>query len=98
MKKVTFSIKKRNGEKTTGVGYITEEDLLIPAISNKTNKPYIRVFEDCLKYLNKIIGKTNEYQGIYEMIINCDLTDEQGRITTKELPISYYIWYKIIEE
>ena len=42
MKKVTFSIKKRNSDKITGVGYITDEDLLIPAIS-KNNKPYIRL-------------------------------------------------------
>ena len=40
MKKVTFSIKRNNNEKITGVGYITEEDLLIPAVSSKTNKPY----------------------------------------------------------
>jgi len=97
MKKVTFSIKRRNSEKITGVGYITEEDLLIPAIS-RNNKPYIRVFEDCLKYCNKIIGKTNEYQGIYEMIIPCEIPDKNGSTETKELPISYYIWYKLIEE
>lgn len=97
MKKVTFSIKKRNSEKITGVGYITEEDLLIPAIS-RNNKPYIRVFEDCLKYCNKIVGKTNEYQGIYEMIIPCEILDKNASTETKELPISYYIWYKLIEE
>ena len=97
MKKVTFSIKRRNSEKITGVGYITEEDLLIPAIS-RNNKPYIRVFEDCLKYCNKIVGKTNEYQGIYEMIIPCEIPDKNGSTETKELPISYYIWYKLIEE
>ncbi len=97
MKKVTFSIKRRNGEKTTGVGYITEEDLLIPAIS-RNNKPYIRVFEDCLKYCNKIVGKTNEYQGIYEMIIPYEIPDKNGSTETKELPISYYIWYKLIKE
>lgn len=97
MKKVTFSIKKRNSDKITGVGYITDEDLLIPAIS-KNNKPYIRVFEDCIKYCNKIVGKDNQYQGIYEYITECDLEDEQGRITTRELSISYYVWFKIIEE
>ena len=43
MKKVTFSIKKRNGDKITGVGYITEEDLLIPAIS-RNNKPSPLIF------------------------------------------------------
>ena len=97
MKKVTFSIKKRNADKITGVGYITNEDLIFLALS-KNNKPYIRIFEDCLKYCNKIVGKSNEYQGIYEYLMECDLEDEQGRITTKELAISYYIWFKIIEE
>ena len=48
MQKVTYSIKKRNGDKITGVGYITEEDLLIASIS-KSGKPYIRVLEDCVK-------------------------------------------------
>lgn len=97
MKKVTFSIKKRNGDKITGVGYITEEDLLIPAIS-RNDKPYIRVFEDCIKDCHKIVGKTNEFQGIYEMIIPCEIPDKNGSIETKELPITYYIWYKLIEE
>ena len=71
MKKVTFSIKKRNNEKITGVGYITDEDLLIPAISSKTNKPYIRVFEDCIKDCHKITGRENQYQGQKNTIHRC---------------------------
>lgn len=97
MKKVTFSIKKRNSDKITGVGYITDTDLIIPAIS-KNNKPYIRVFEDCIKDCHKIVGKDNQYQGIYEYIMECDLEDEKGRITTKEIAVSYFIWFMIIEE
>ena len=97
MKKVTFSIKKRNGDKITGVGYITNEDLLIPAIS-KNNKPYIRVFEDCIKDCHKIVGKDNQYQGIYEYLMNADLEDKQGRITTKEITVTYYIWFMTLED
>ena len=92
-----FSIKKRNGDKITGVGYITDEDLLIPAIS-KNNKPYIRVFEDCIKDCHKIVGKDNQYQGIYEYLMNADLEDEKGRITTKEITVTYYIWFMTLED
>ena len=95
MKKVTFSIRKRNGDKITGVGYITDEDMLIPALS-KTGKPYIRVIEDCVKSCHK----TDEdiYQGYHEFFMECDLTDDNGKITTRELPITYYIWYKILTD
>ena len=51
MKKVVYSIKKagRNEDfQLKGIGYMTDEDLIIACIS-KTNKPYIRVFEDCIK-------------------------------------------------
>lgn len=94
MQKVTYSIKKRNGDKITGVGYITEEDLLIASIS-KSGKPYIRVLEDCVKQWHKTANNT--YQGYYEFFMECDLTDSEGKITTRELPITYYIWYMVID-
>lgn len=49
MKKVFFSVVKagRNEQRISGVGYITDEDLLVPAIS-RNGKAYIRVFEDCI--------------------------------------------------
>ena len=49
MKKVVYSVVKnlKNEQiKLTGVGYITDTDLLTVATS-KDNKPYIRVYEDC---------------------------------------------------
>lgn len=51
MKKVVYSISKPNkleDGRMTGFGCITDEDLIIAAIS-KNGKPYIRVFENCLK-------------------------------------------------
>ena len=94
MQKVTYSIRKRNGDKVTGVGYISEDNLYIASIS-KTGKPYIRVLEDCIKHCYKTADNT--YQGYYEFFMECDLTDSDGKITTRELPITYYIWYMIID-
>ena len=51
MKKVVYSISKLNkfgSTKMTGVGFITDSDLIIACVSQKGN-PYIRVFEDCVK-------------------------------------------------
>lgn len=96
MNKVIFSISKKN-TKNKGVGYLVDNDLLIASVSSK-NTPYIRVFEDITKYCYKVSGTTDQYKGIYEMILNCDLKDDKDRITTKELTISYYVWYKIIED
>ena len=68
MKKVVFSVIRagKNENRMSGIGYITETDLLIPAIS-KNGKPYIRVFEDYLRYCHKIPNENEEYKGtIYE--------------------------------
>jgi hypothetical protein len=44
MQKVVFSVTKLSkDEKVSGIGYLADGDLLIPAISSK-NKPYIKVF------------------------------------------------------
>ena len=51
MKKVVYSISKLNkfgSTKMTGVGFITDSDLIIACVSQKGN-PYSRVFEDCVK-------------------------------------------------
>ena len=57
MKKVAFSVIKagRNENRMSGVGYITDTDLLVPAISKK-GKAYIRVFEDCIRHCHKVPG------------------------------------------
>ena len=51
MKKVIYSVSRFNkfgNNKLTGIGFITEKDLIIACVSQKGNA-YIRVFEDCIK-------------------------------------------------
>ena len=51
MKKVVYSVtryRRDEIEKISGLGYITDTDLVIACMS-KAGKPYIRVFEDCVK-------------------------------------------------
>lgn len=90
MKKVVYSIKKagRNEDfQLKGIGYMTDEDLIIACIS-KTNKPYIRVFEDCIKNCHLVIGKTDEYKGTFYEI---------HKIEQREYEVEYYIWYKLAD-
>ena len=96
MKKVYYSVTrygKKNVDSMSGVGYITDEDLII-ACSSKKQKPYIRVFEDCLKDCYPIAGKTNEFKGKYYEIREVELTQPNGSIATRELTFNYSIWYK----
>ncbi len=70
MKKVVFSVTKLGSQqvKTTGVGYISDTDLIIPAIS-KNGKAYVRVFENCIKHCQKVQGKEDEFKSnIYDLI------------------------------
>ena len=57
MKKVIYSITKLGkieNTKVTGIGYITDEDLITANVS-KTGKPYIRIFP-CSKSSNTTNG------------------------------------------
>ena len=59
MKKVVYSVTRYRKEemlKLSGLGYITDTDLIIACVSQK-GKPYIRVFEDCIKNCYPIPGK-----------------------------------------
>lgn len=99
MKKVVFSVIKagKNENRMSGIGYITETDLLIPAIS-KNDKPYIRVFEDCLRYCHKIPNENEEYKGtIYEFHEVEFETRNGSGYETREVEITYFIWYKLAE-
>lgn len=95
MKKVVYSVAKygKNVSKITGVGYIAEDSLIISAIS-KNNKPYVRVFEDCIKYCHKLQGKTNEYQGIITEIHEIEVETKNGSYDTREIEVEYNIWFK----
>ena len=51
MKKVVYSVSRTNrfgSTKMSGLGFITESDLITACVSKKGNA-YIRVFEDCVK-------------------------------------------------
>lgn len=64
MKKVVYSITKLGkveNTKITGVGYITDEDLITANIS-KIGKPYIRIYS-CVKNCHPIPNSTDEFKG-----------------------------------
>ncbi len=97
MKKVVFSVIKagKNEKRMSGVGYITETDLLIPAISQK-GKPYIRVFEDCIKCCSNKIH--DEYKGTFYEIREVEFETRNGSgYETREIEITYYIWFKLAD-
>lgn len=99
MKKVVFSVIKagRNENRMSGVGYITETDLLIPAIS-KNGKAYIRVFEDCIRYCHKIANENEEYKGTFYELREVEFEVRNGsRYEKREVEITYYIWYKLAD-
>ena len=90
MKKVVYSISKKSRKETdkvTGYGYITDKDLIIACMS-KTGKPYVRVFQECISKCTPIMDKPNEYKGsIYEIY----------EIEQRDVEVEYYIWYKTVE-
>ena len=99
MKKVVYSVTKYVGDKFTklsGIGCITDEDLVIACMS-KTNKPYIRVFDGCVKQCSEIPGKKGEFKGnIYE-IQTIEYETKYGSIDAREIDVSYSIWYKLLD-
>ncbi len=99
MKKVVFSVIKagRNENRMSGVGYISETDLLIPALS-KNGKAYIRVFEDCIKHCHKIANENNEYKGTFWELREIEFETRNGSgYEKREVEITYYILYKLVD-
>ena len=91
MKKVVYSIhwyKKTEKEtvKIKGVGYISDTDLLILATS-KDNSPYLKVYEDCIRYCNPIINKKDQFKGCFTQI---------EKYEDLEYERTYYLWYMLI--
>ncbi len=63
MKKVVYSVSRTNrygGTKMTGLGFITESDLII-ACNGKSGKAYIRIFEDCVKHCHAVPNRPDEF-------------------------------------
>ena len=97
MKKVVYSVTKVGKVENfsmKGVGYITDTDLVI-ACNSKAGKPYIRVFEDCIKDCHKVIGTEDEYKGAYYEIREIEFERQDGSKEKRECEINYYIWYKL---
>ncbi len=97
MKKVVFSVTKlgRNENKLKGVGYLADNDLIIACVSNQ-GKPYIKVFEDCVKYCNAVHNRPGEFKGSYGEILEIQV-EKNGSFETREIEVNYNIWYKITE-
>ena len=103
MKKVVYSVSKtnRNGStKMTGLGFITENDLII-ACTSKNGKAYIRVFEDCVKDCHAVSGREGEFKGAHYEIreIEVETKNSSGEFTgyeKKEIEIGYSVWYKLV--
>ncbi len=98
MKKVIYSITrlgKVENTKMTGVGYITEDELIIAQISKNTGKAYVRTFE-CIKDCHQVPNTTNEFKGAYYEIVEIDV-EKNGSYDKREIEVNYYIWYKLAE-
>ena len=89
MRKVIYSVKrlsKTNVTAVSGMGYISDEDLITASLS-KAGKPYVRIYEDCIKNCHEIANRTNEYSGEYYEFVEIDGNDVQ---------LNYSIWYKLV--
>jgi len=87
MKKVVYSITKLSRTecpKWKGVGYVTDEDLIIACLSSQ-GKPYIRVFEDVIRKCHNVIGSEDEFKGSYY-----EVREYQGSL----YDTTYSIWFK----
>ena len=98
MKKVVYSISKFNkfgNNKMSGVGFITDKDLVIACVSQKGN-PYIRVFEDCVKNCHTIQGRDGEFKGAHYEIREVEF-EKNGSYETREIEVEYSVWYKLVD-
>ena len=104
MKKVVYSVSKQNrsgSTKMTGLGFITESDLII-ACTSKNGKAYIRVFEDCVKNCHAVSGREGEFKGAHYEIHEIEFekktsSGESMGYETREIEVEYSIWYKLVD-
>ena len=90
MKKVVYSVSRTNrygSTKMTGLGFVTESDLITACVSKKGNA-YIRVFEDCVKNCHAVSGRDGEFKGahyeIRESSLKRKIRAAKARDTTRE--------------
>ncbi len=99
MKKVVYSVTRyRKDEliKMSGLGYITDTDLIIACVS-QNGKAYIRVFEDCIKDCHPIPDKLGEHKGGCYEIREVEIETQNGSKDTREIELEYKIWYKFVD-
>ena len=104
MKKVIYSVSRFNkfgNNKLTGIGFITDKDLIIACVSQKGNA-YIRVFEDCIKNCHVIPNRNGEYKGAHYEIREVEFETKNGSgdctgYEKREIEFEYSIWYKLID-
>ena len=99
MKKIIYAITKigkKENTKISGIGYITDEDIITACVSAK-GKPYVRVFENAVKYCHQVPNTENEFKGAYSEIVEMELTDDKERKTLREVEVDYLIWYKLVD-
>ena len=99
MKKVVYSVtryRKDDIDKISGLGYITDTDLVIACMS-KAGKPYIRVFEDCVKNCHPIPDKPGEHKGAHYEIREVQIDTGKDNYETRELEFNYNIWFKFVD-
>ena len=99
-KLVGYNINTKNGKEminfSKGYGYLVDgKELLIPMVSKKENKPYIKAFDiqKCCKC------QDGSHQGIVELPVTAKIPvkDSTGKDTgsfeEKTIWKTYYIWY-----
>ena len=104
MQKVVYSVSRLNrfgNTKMTGVGFITDSDLITACVSKKGNA-YIRVFEDCVKNCHAVSGRDGEFKGAHYEIreVEVEKKTSSGESTgyeTKEIEVEYSVWYKFVD-
>ena len=104
MKKVVYSVSKINrfgNNRMTGVGFITDEDLIITCVSRKGNA-YIRVFEDCVKNCHAVPNRDGEFKGAHYEIREAEFekktpSGENAGHETREIEVEYSVWYKLLD-
>ena len=93
MKKVVYSVtryRKDDIDKISGLGYITDTDLVIACMS-RADKPYIRVFDGCVKHCQPISDKPGEFKGLHYEIREVQLDTGKDNYETCEIELNYNI-------
>ena len=100
MDKVVYSVSKVNSDKKLkGLGYLVEDNLLIPATSSKGN-PYIRVFENVTKHCHPVGKDKTENKGYVTLAyenINVFNKEKDRYELLDYVETTFYVWFKLVD-